>query len=94
MNKQGARFLIYVDILGDGEMLSKSKLTKSEEAIAVLTAVKSASEQNYQRAQLVMKVPVSEDILNFEARRELIKLGENFARGILPEVMKQIGLSQ
>lgn len=94
MNKQGARFLIYVDIMGDGEMLSKSKLTKSDEAIAVLTAVKSASEQNYQRAQLVMKVPVSEDILNFEARRELIKLGENFARGILPEVMKQIGLSQ
>ncbi len=94
MLKDGAKFIIYVDVLGDGPLLIKNRVSHGDEGLTILTAVKSANQWQFQRANMVLKIPATEDILDFDSRRDLVKAGERFATSLLPELMKQIGMNK
>lgn len=92
MIKDGAKFIIYVDVLGDEPLFKKSKFSQQENARLFWTAVKNMSKEQYRQANMILNVPVPIDLLDFDNRRESIKLGEKFALGVMPDLLKIVGV--
>lgn len=91
----GAEFYIYIDLLSsDAPLFSKFTYNSQDTLTALWTGIKSFSNIAQRQATMVIQTGATNDLLDFEARRELIKKGEQAGQNALPALKLAIGLSQ
>lgn len=90
LQKAGAEYLIYVDVVSKGELVKKGQ--KHPQTKALWTAVKSISKANSKQAHLTIEVPTHRSILDFANRRELVSSGVRVSRAYLKEIKSAIGM--
>jgi predicted acylesterase/phospholipase RssA len=94
LKESGARYVIYVDVIGKGDYLAGSKFADQEQVRAFWTAVKSTSKQQHSLANAVIEVPLAMGLSDFDQRREAISAGERAGNSALNStILKEIGVS-
>lgn len=92
LKKAGAELVIFVDVLGEGEVLSSQELLKEYRSAIIWQEVKRAIRMERHLATEVIDVNTRRfNILNFESRKSLLSAGEVAGRKAADRIVEKYG---
>lgn len=94
LRKAGAQYIIYVDVINRGSLLTSKNYSNENQLKALWIALRSISQQQHLFANLTIEVPSDIDLVDFDRRREAIGLGEKAASDVVDGITKAIGLTR
>jgi NTE family protein len=92
LRRLGAQFIIYIDVISQGNTMTSQKYANDAYLKPLWTAVRGISKQQHLFANYTIEVPLDIDLTDFDRRREAISTGERVTQTKLPEILKAVGL--
>jgi len=92
LRKAGAQYIIYVDVVSHGNVLSLNKYPNEQQLRALWMAVKSISKEQHLFANLTMEIPMDIDLTDFDRRRDAVAVGERVANTYINDILHAIGI--
>ncbi|MDZ4678645.1 MAG: hypothetical protein SGI74_14200 [Oligoflexia bacterium] len=94
LKKAGAQYIIFVDVVGQGRVLSQAQYGADPQLKALWAAIRGISKQQRQFAQMTIDVPMDIDLGDYDKRRDAIAAGERVASGSVNDLLKAIGVNE
>jgi NTE family protein len=85
---KGANYFIYVDLLSD----KQKKVLKSDENLVLWNQIAQSLQLQQVGAHEVIRIPISDELTAFSARRELVQKGREATTRAVQNLMSKLGL--
>jgi predicted acylesterase/phospholipase RssA len=92
LRKLGAQFIVYVDVVSRGNIMTDKRYTGDSELKALWLAVRATSRQQHLFANFTIEIPSDMDLSDYDHRRDAIALGEQAALNSLGTIKQAIGV--